>query len=119
MKRKHIAAISVALICTIVAIALAVLSLILFLESANFDPSDQSNEGPLTAFAGVIALIAMFEVSVRLNAIGAINSLMALFLAASLVHKYSKKIDILCFSVIGVDSVAVLFFIVVLAVFLN
>ena len=117
MKGKHVAALVISLICTLVAIALVITVAALFIEYRGTDMSDLEGEGALPGTA-LIGLLALFRISVSLIVIGAINALLSAFLAASLVRKYSKKTDILCFSVIGADSVIALFFIVALAVIL-
>ncbi len=110
MKRKHIAALVVSLICTLVAIALVITVAALFIEYRGSDMSDFENEDALPG-TGLIGLLVIFQITVSLIVIGAINALTSAFLAASLIRKYSKRTDILCFSVIGVDSVMALFFI--------
>ena len=117
MKRKHVAALVISLICTLVAIALVITVAALFIEYRGTDMSDLEGEGALPGTA-LIGLLALFRISVSLIVIGAINALLSAFLAASLVRKYSKKTDILCFSVIGVDSIIALFFIVALILLL-
>ncbi len=115
VKNKHIAALAVSLICTLVAIALSILVLVMFIQSSSLDASDLSNEEALPG-ASLFGFIAMFQIAVSLNIIGALNSLMAIFLAASLMRKYSKKTDVLCFSIVGIDCLLSLFFIGALTV---
>lgn len=115
MKKRHIVAIISSIICTLASVALVISIAILFFEFWSSDLSYLETEGALPG-VGLIGLLAMSQITVSLIVIGAVNALMSVFLAASIIRKYSKKIDSLGFSLIGINGIMSLFFIVSLII---